>query len=57
MAQSINFLVKNLGWSKKIKLAPSIRYPKGLDLGLKNKVFLPYEIFDEQVILNEFKRF
>ena len=52
-----NFLVKNLGWSKKkIKLAPSIRYPKGLDLGLKNKVFLPYEIFDEQVILNEFKQ-
>lgn len=52
-----NFLVKNLGWSKKkIKLAPSIRYPKSLDLGLKNKVFLPYEIFDEQVILNEFKK-
>ena len=34
-----NFLVKNLGWSKKIKLAPSIRYPKGLDLGLKIKFF------------------
>ena len=56
-SSQLNFLVKKLKWPrKKIKISPSIRYPKSLDLGLKNKVFLPYEIFNEKIILSEFQK-
>ena len=47
---------KFLNWPKhKLKLVPSARYPKNLDLEFENKVFLPYEIFNKKIIIQEFK--
>ena len=52
----IKFFNKFLNWpKKKLKLVPSARYPKNLDLGFENKVFLPYEIFYKNIIIKEFK--
>ena len=53
----INFSQKFLNWPrKKLKLVPSLRYPKKLKLDFKNKVFLPYDIFNENVVVEEFKK-
>ena len=41
---------------KKLKLVPSLRYPKKLKLDFNNIVFLPYDIFNEKVIIEEFKK-
>jgi len=52
----MNHFSKFLNWpKKKLKIVPSARYPKKLDLKFENKVFLPYEIFDKQIIIEEFK--
>ena len=56
MSQVI-FLKKFLKWpGKKLKLAPSLRYPKKLKLDFNNIVFLPYDIFNEQIVIEEFKK-
>jgi hypothetical protein len=53
----INFSKKFLNWPiKKLKLAPSLRYPKKLKLDFNNIVFLPYDIFNEKVVVEEFKK-
>ena len=55
-SSQINHFKKFLNWPKqKLKLVPSARYPKNLDLGFKNTVFLPYEIFNKEIILEEFE--
>ena len=41
---------------EKIRLAPSLRYPKKLKLDFQNKVFLPYNIPNETVVVDEFKK-
>ena len=52
----IKFLNKFLAWpQKKLKLVPSARYPKNLDLGFENTIFLPYEIFNQEIIIKEFE--
>ncbi|MDC0426460.1 hypothetical protein OAM08_00530 [Pelagibacteraceae bacterium] len=52
----LNHFSKFLNWpKKKLVVVPSARYPKNLDLEFENKVFLPYEIFDKQIIIDEFK--
>ena len=56
-SSTVNFLTKFLNWPKKrIKLVPSLRYPKKLNLNFENNVFLPYEIFNEQVVIQEFEK-
>ncbi len=53
----LNFSKKFLNWpNKKLKLVPSLRYPKKLKLDFNNIVFLPYDIFNEKVIIEEFKK-
>ena len=53
----INFSKKFLNWpAKKLKLVPSLRYPKKLKFDFNNIVFLPYDIFDEKVVVEEFKK-
>ena len=53
----INFSQKFLNWPrKKLKLVPSLRYPKKLKLDFNNIVFLPYNIFNEKVVVEEFKK-
>ena len=50
--------VDNLNWpSKKIKVVQSARYQKSESLNFSNLIFLPYEIFNDQVILQEFENF
>ena len=52
----IKFFNKFLNWpKKKLKLVPSARYPKNLDLGFENTIFLPYEIFNQKIIVKEFE--
>ena len=49
--------LKNFGMAKrKIRLAPSLRYPKKSKLNFQNKVFLPYNIPNETVVIDEFKK-
>ena len=56
-SSQIEHLNKFLNWpKKKLRLVPSARYPKNLDLGFKNKIFLPYEIFDIDTISEEFEK-
>ncbi len=56
-SSQVNFSKKFLGWpKKKIRLAPSLRYPKKLKLDLQNKVFLPYNIPNQTVVVDEFKK-
>ena len=53
----LNFSKKYLNWpKKKLKLVPSLRYPKKLKLNFNNMVFLPYDIFNEKVVVDEFKK-
>ena len=53
----IKFSKKFLNWpAKKLKLVPSLRYPKKLKLDFNNIVFLPYDIFNEKVVIEEFKK-
>ena len=50
--------VDNLNWpSKKIKVVQSARYQKNESLNFSNLIFLPYEIFNDQIILKEFENF
>ena len=52
----IKFFNKFLNWpKKKLKLVPSARYPKNIDFGFENTVFLPYEIFHKNIIVKEFE--
>ena len=54
----VRYFVDNLNWSpEKIKIVPSIRYQKNENLNFSNLIFLPYEIFDEKIILKEFENF
>ena len=56
-SSQVNFSKKFLNWpKKKIRLVPSLRYPKKVKLDFKNKIFLPYDIFNEEIIVKEFKK-
>lgn len=56
-SSQVSFSKKFLEWPKrKIRLTPSLRYPKKLKLDFQNKVFLPYNIPDEKVVVEEFKK-
>ena len=49
-----NFYSKYLNWpKKKIKVVPSLRFKNTKKKNFKNNIFLPYEIDNEQIILNE----
>ena len=37
-------------------ISPSLRYPKKSKLNFQNKVFLPYNIPNETVVIDEFKK-
>lgn len=53
----LHFLNKFLSWPKnKLKLVPSLRYPKTMKQKFDNQVFLPYEIFNESTIIRDFKK-
>ncbi len=50
------FFINFLNWpSKKIKIKDSLRYQLVDNLDYKDKVFLPFNIFDSEKILSEFK--
>ena len=50
------FFVNFLNWpSKKIKIKDSLRYQLVDNLDYKDKVFLPFNIFDSEKILSEFE--
>ena len=52
------YFVNNLNWPpEKIKIVPSTRYQKNEKINFSNLIFLPYEIFDEKIILKEFENF
>ncbi len=56
-SSQVKFSTTFLNWPKKrIKLVPSLRYPKKLKLDFQNKVFLPYNIPDLKVVVEEFKK-
>ena len=56
-SSQVSFSKKFLEWPKrKIRLAPSLRYPKKSKLNFQNKVFLPYNIPNETVVIDEFKK-
>ena len=56
-SSQIQFMNKFLKWpKKKLRLVPSLRYPKKMKQEFKNKVFLPYEIFNENVIVKDFEK-
>ena len=49
-------LVNHLGWKKnEIKIFPSARFKKKVQLSMKNKIFLPITIFDHKKIINSFE--
>ena len=49
-------LVTHLGWKKnEIKIFPSARFKKKVQLSMKNKIFLPITIFDHKKIINSFE--
>ena len=49
-------LVNHLGWKKnEIKIFPSARFKKKIQLSMKNKIFLPITIFDHKKIINSFE--
>ena len=54
----IDHLVSFQNWPKdKIKLIPSLRYQNISQSDFSNKIFLPYQIFDKNIVLNELEIF
>ena len=54
----IDHLVSFQNWPKdKIKLIPSLRYRNISQSDFSNKIFLPYQIFNKNIVLNELENF
>ena len=54
----IDHLTQFQNWPKqKIKVIPTLRYQKTTQSEFSNKIFLPYQIFNSQIILDELESF
>ena len=58
MAKAIDHLISYQNWPKnKIKLIPSLRYQNTDQSDFSNTIFLPYQIFNIEIVLNEIELF
>ena len=54
----IDHLISYQNWPKnKIKLIPSLRYQNTDQSDFSNTIFLPYQIFNIEIVLNEIELF
>tara|TARA_B100000963_G_scaffold350135_2_gene360004 strand:+ start:5691 stop:7022 length:1332 start_codon:yes stop_codon:yes gene_type:complete len=51
-----DYLIKNLDWpEKKVKVVPSLRYHVDSDEKFENKIYLPWQIINPKIVLQELK--